>query len=126
MALVKTNAVLTAQADNLTGLIDASVPAAYMELQTAGGVEVATIVFGDPSFGGAVNGLATINATTPDGSATGNVSPITKFVVYNGAGVEQYRGTVTITAGGGDIEADSVVIGAGATVTLTSYTYQEA
>lgn len=126
MALVKTNAVLTSQADAITALIDVGSPNGTLEFQTAANDEVATINFGATSFGGAVNGLATANATVADSSATGNASPITKFVIKDGNGLEVYRGTATITSGGGDIELTAVIVGAGSTVTLTSYTYQEA
>ena len=126
MALVKTNAVLTSQADAITALIDVGVPNGTLEFRTAADAEVATINFAATSFGGAVNGLATAAATVADTSATGNASPVTKFVIFDGNSLEVYRGSATITAGGGDIELSAVVIGAGSTVTLTSYTYQEA
>ena len=90
---------------------------------TAGDVTVATLDLSATSFGAASGGTATANAISDDTNAAGNASPVTKFFMNDQDGNEVYRGSVTITSGGGDIELSAVVIGAGSTVIMTSYTY---
>lgn len=128
MAILKINSVLAAESNAITTLIDTGAGSnGTLEFQTAGDVEVATITLGTTSFGASTaGGLSTMNATTDDTSATGNASPVTKFIMKDQDGNEVYRGSATITSGGGDIELSAVVIGAGSTVSITSYTYQAA
>lgn len=90
--------------------------------QTSGNVEVATVTFSNPAFGAASNGVITANPITADTSATGGVTTNFKATDRNGNTV--LTGSVTASGGGGDIELSSTTIGAGDTVTVTSFTYE--
>lgn len=121
MALTHPASVRNSLADLVVDLIDAGAGAGTLEFQTSGDVEVATLTFADPAFGAASAGVATANAIVDDTNATGGT--IAKFVVEDSNSTEVFRGTVTATSGGGDIELSSVVISAGQTVSVSSLTY---
>lgn len=125
MSLVHIAAARNDLADAITALIDTGAGAnGTLEFLTAGDVVVATIDLSAASFGAAAAGIATIAATVDDTNAVGNASPVTKFFFKDQDDNEVYRGTATITSGGGDIELTSVIIGAGSTVSIgTNYTY---
>lgn len=123
MALVHVTAVRNTLADAIDTAVNTGAGTATIEFQTAGSVEVATINLGNPAFGAAASGTITLNATTDDTNATGNASPVTKFVLKDRDGAEVLTGSVTATSGGGDIELSAVIIGAGSTVSITSLTY---
>lgn len=124
MVLVHITAARNTLADAITTLIDTGAGTeGTLEFQTAASAEVATIDFSATSFGAASGGTATVNATVDDTNATGSASAVTKYIVKDQDGAEVYQGSATITSGGGDIELTAVIIGAGSTVTLTSYTY---
>lgn len=90
--------------------------------QTAGDVEVATLTFSATAFGAPAAGVITAAAITDDATATGGIT--TKFIIENGAAAAAgFAGSVTISAGGGDIELTSTTIGVGDTVSMTSLTY---
>lgn len=90
-------------------------------IMTSGDVEVATLTFSDPAFGGAATGTATANAISDDTNATGGTAAL--FSVRDKANAEIFRGTVTATGGGGDMQLSSVSIGASDTVQINSFTY---
>ena len=90
-------------------------------IMTSGDVEVATLVFLNPAFGAAGSGTSTANAITSDTSATGGTAAL--FKIQDRDNAEIFRGTVTATGGGGDIELSSVSIGASDTVAISSFTY---
>jgi hypothetical protein len=91
-------------------------------IMTSGDVTVATLSWtATPGFGAASGGTATMNAINDDTSAVGGTAALFKFVDRDN--VEIFRGTVTATSGGGDIELSSVTIGATDTVSMTSFTY---
>lgn len=88
--------------------------------QTAGDVEVATLLMnGTNAFGAAVAGVATANAIADDTSATGGVT--TKCVLNNRDGVTIIQGTVGTS--GTDIIISDTTIPVGATVQISSLTY---
>lgn len=123
MALTHVTAVRNGMADYVVDLIDvgATDPQGDLVFMTSGDVEVATLAMTNPAFGAAAAGTATAAAITDDSSATGGTVALFKIQDRNNA--EVFRGTVTATGGGGDIELTSVVIGAGSTVSMTSLTY---
>ena len=121
MALTHTTAVRNGLADYVVDLIDAGSGAGTLEFQTSGDVEVATLTFSDPAFGAADTGTATANAITSDTSATGGT--VAKFVILDSDDTEVFQGTVTATSGGGDIEMSTTTVGAGNTVSISSFTY---
>lgn len=123
MALTHTTAVRNTLADAAVDAIDAGTTDANGDLviMTSGDVEVATLAFSNPAFGAAASGTATASAITDDSSATGGTAA--KFKCQNRDNTEVWRGSVTATGGGGDIELSSVTIAATDTVSITSLTY---
>lgn len=87
---------------------------------TSGDVVVATLPLS--VVAGVVSGaVLTYNAITSDTNAVGGT--IAKFKIVERDNNEVYQGTVTVTAGGGDIELSSLVIAATDTVSISSLTY---
>ncbi|MBL4904297.1 MAG: hypothetical protein JKY62_16865 [Desulfocapsa sp.] len=88
---------------------------------TSGDSEVATLDLANPAFGAAASGIATAGTIVDDTTATGGTTAKCRLIDRD-AGII-IEGSVTLVAGGGDIELSSVVIGAGDTVSMTSLTY---
>jgi len=126
MAVTHHNDVKKAIADAVLGEIDEDTGAADLVLQTAGTVAVATLVFNDPAAPAAsTTGVLTFDntPTIEDTNATGNASPVTKFVIRSGTNVEKVYGSVGTATPTDDIALSSTTIGAGDTVQVTSLTY---
>jgi len=119
MAVTLETVARNAASDAVVDLLDGGT----IELQTSADVEVATLTLGTPAFGAASSGTATANAITEDSSATGGT--IAKAVFKTSGAAAVFTATVTATGGGGDIELSSLDIGAGDTVSLTSYTHTQ-
>lgn len=96
--------------------------AGYLEFQTGAQVEVATINFGNPAFGSASVGVITMSGQPlQDTNATGNAGDIDAFQIFASGAVLKITGTVTLVAGGGDIEMSSLSVAATDTVELTTF-----
>ena len=126
MALTHTTARRNAAVDSVVDAIDGGTTDATgdLVLMTSGDVEVATLPFSNPAFGNAgasVAGRADANAISDDTNATGGTAAL--FKVQDRDNAELFRGTVTGTGGGGDIELSTVVISGGSTVGISSLTY---
>lgn len=127
MAVTHVTAIRNAIADLVVDSLDAGSGAGYMEFQTSGDSEVATLAFSDPAFddagsaGGNADGVATANAITSDTSATGGTVAKAKF--FDSDDAQKMACSVTATGGGGDIEITSTSVGAGDTVSMSSLTY---
>jgi hypothetical protein len=123
MATTHSTAIRNSIADTVVDSIDGGTtnPEGRIEIQTAGAVEVATILASNPAFGAATGGVATANAFTDDTNATGGTAAQYEF--QNRDATASFFGSVTATGGGGDIELSSVAIGVGDTVSITSFTY---
>lgn len=123
MSLIHVVAARNALADALCNLLDAGVADANGDLvfMTAADVEVATLDLSNPAFGAAAAGVKTANAIADDPSATGGT--IAKFKFQDRDNGEVIQGSVTATAGGGDIELSSVVIAATDSVGVSSVSY---
>jgi hypothetical protein len=94
-----------------------------IEMQTAADAVVATLTFGTPAYGNAVDGVATANAiTADDDTAAGTV---TKAVLKNSADETIMTLTVSLPAGTGDIRLSSVTYNAGDTLGLSSLTHTQ-
>lgn len=116
--------VRNALADLVVDLIDQGTAnaAGQIEIQTSGDVEVASLPFSvPPAFGDAAAGVATANAITDDGNATGGTAA--KFEFQDRDVSTVLLGSVTATGGGGDLELSTVTIPANGTVQITSFTY---
>lgn len=118
MPTLSTNA-RNAAVDGITALLDLGT----IEFQTVTSQEVATLTYGNPAFAAATGGTATANSITPDTSATGGT--ISKAIVKTAGGVQVMQLTCTVTGGGGDVTMNSLVIGAGDTVEITSQTFTQ-
>jgi hypothetical protein len=122
MALTHTTAVRNVLADATVDAIDSGTTDTTGDLviMTSGDVEVATLSWSaTPAFGAASSGTATMNAINDDTSATGGTAALFKF--QDRDNTEVFRGTVATS--GGDINLSSLSIGAGDTVSMTSFTY---
>ena len=122
MALTLTTTMRDAIADAVDATINGGGGAGYLEFQTSGDVEVATITFSATAFGASSTGVITLaGVPLSDTNATGGT--MAKFRIYdNGApGTELIAGTVSTS--GADINfAGGLTVGASDTVTLTSFT----
>jgi hypothetical protein len=123
MALTHSTARRNALADSVVDAVDVGTTNATGRLvfMTSGDVEVATLNLSNPAAGAASSGTATYSAITSDTSATGGT--VARFKIINRDETEIYRGSVTATGGGGDIELSSLVISASDTVSVSSLTY---
>ncbi len=122
MALTLATTMRDAIADVVDATINGGGGAGYLEFQTSGDVEVATVTFDATAFGASSSGTITMaSAPKSDTNATGGT--MAKFKIYdNGApGTLLITGTVSTT--GADINfAGGLAVGAGDTVELTSFT----
>ncbi len=117
MALTLATTMRNAIADAADTLIGTT---ATLEFQTSGDVEVATLTLGNPAFGDAATGVITLSGTPlSDTTATGGT--MAKFKIKSGGTTDQITGTVGTS--GQDINfPGGLTVGAGDTVTLTSFT----
>lgn len=124
MALIHVTAVRNTLADAIATAIDAGTtnPQGDLVFMTSGDVEVATLPLSNPACAAAAAGIITYNAITSDTTATGGT--VALFKIQDRDAGEVYRGDVTATGGGGDIELSSLAIGAGDTVSMSSLTYE--
>ena len=119
MGLTLENAVRTAMCDAAVDLLDVGAGTAQMKLTTAGDAVLSEHNLANPACGGAVNGVATLNAVADDldANATGDAA---KCKWYDRNAALLWTGTVTATAGGGDVELNSVTITIHVKVSITA------
>lgn len=115
MTLSLTTSARNAAADAIVALANGGT----LELQTSGGVEVATLTLGSPAFGAAVAGVATANAITRDNAATGGTA--TQFVVKSSGGAALFSGSVGTT--GTDMLLSSNVFAVNDAAEISSFTF---
>lgn len=117
MALTLATTMRNAIADAVDTLVGTT---ATIEFQTSGDVEIATLTLGNPAFGAAASGVITLSGTPlSDTNATGGT--MAKFKIKSGGTTDQITGTVGTS--GQDINfPGGLTVGAGDTVTLTSFT----
>jgi hypothetical protein len=89
---------------------------------TLGGSAIATLTFGSPAFGDAVDGIATAEDITPDTDC--NPGTVTKFQVKTSGSAVVFQGDVSTTGNGGDIILSSTGIGEDDTLSISSLTYE--
>jgi len=126
MALTHVTAIRNQLADLVVNAIDDGTMAGNGEIQigtAAFGAILATIEFQNPAFGNAAGGTATMSgAPLEDSNATGGgVAAV--FRTRDRDDVEVFQGTVTLVAGGGDMELSSTTINNGDAVRINSFTY---
>ncbi len=108
--------------DDLANQIDDSVNTgggtATLVFETSADAEVATIDLQNPAFGAAATGVITLQGTPlEDTSATAGT--VAQFSIFDRAVAKVLEGVVLVA--GGDINMTSLVVGAGDTVELTSF-----
>tara|TARA_R110000851_G_scaffold174949_1_gene321154 strand:+ start:5757 stop:6128 length:372 start_codon:yes stop_codon:yes gene_type:complete len=102
----------------IVDLVDAGAGAGTLVFETSGDVEVATLTFSDPAFGGSASGVATASAITSDSSATGGT--VAQASIFDSNALKVLEATVSTAAA--DINLSSLTIGAGDTVSISSLT----
>lgn len=115
MALTHTTAVRNGLADYVVDQLNSG----NLVIMTSADSEVATLPLSATAFGAAASGTATANSITDDSSATGGTAAL--FKMETSGATEIFRGTVSTA--GADLNLSSVTIGAGDTVSVTSFTY---
>lgn len=124
MAVTHSTAARNAACDAVVDLLDLGSGAAqgFLEFQTSGGTEVATLDLSNPAFGAAASGIATANAIASDTNATGGTTTKAELQDRDGTAVI----LCSVGTSGADINLSSVVIGNGDTVAVTSLSYAAA
>jgi len=120
MGITLTTAARNALANALVDLCDAGSSEAngHLVILSAGDVEVAKLPLSNPAFGNSATGVATAEAITSDTSAAGGTAA--KHVFQDRDDTEVWQGNVQTS--GGDLNISSLTIGAGFTVSCSSYT----
>jgi hypothetical protein len=120
MAVTLTAGARNAACDAVVDLIDVGSADANGDLviMTSGDAEVATLACSNPAFGAAATGVATADTISDDTNATGGTAALFKF--QNRDNAEVFRGSVGTS--GEDLNLSSVTIGAGDTVSVSSFT----
>lgn len=111
-------ATRNAACDAIVDLIDGGTGAGTLQFETSGDVEVATLTFSDPAFGGASNGTATASSITSDTNATGGT--VAQASIYDSDSTKIME--LTVGTSGNDINLSSLSVGAGDTVSVSSLT----
>lgn len=123
MAITLATAARNAACDGIVDLVDGGTGAGSLEIKSAastvaGTNEVATLAFSNPAFGAASSGTATANAISDDTSATGGTA--SDYTVFDGDSAAIWQGSVGTS--GADLNLSSTTIGAGDTVSVSSFT----
>lgn len=95
--------------------------AGSIKLRTGADAIISTNPYSATAYAAAVNRVATANAITDDTNAVGGLAAIATN--EDGNNLEVFRGTVTGTGGGGDVEISNTTVNAGDTVQFTAATY---
>lgn len=122
MALTLPTVTRNAIADAVDDLVNGGGGAGFLEFQTSGDVEVATITFDATAFGAASSGTITMaSAPKSDTSATGGT--MAKFVIRDNGSPSVLILSGSVGTSGQDINfAGGLTVGVGDTVELTSFT----
>jgi hypothetical protein len=119
VAITLTTRAKNAALDGIVDEIDSGGSGNLLILDAAGN-ELATLPLTNPAFGAASDGSVTANSITTD--TTVNAGTATQFKVFTSGGSEVFRGTVTVTSGGGDLTLTNVNLFAGDTLAVSSFT----
>jgi len=124
MALTHSTATRNSLCSAVSSAVDAGTTnsGGQFIFRTSAEAAVATVQLQNPAFGTPASGAMSINGTPlQDTNAAGGT--VDHFTVEDRDNTEVFRGTATVTGGGGDIEMSSLTISAGDTVELSSFTY---
>ena len=127
MGLTLTTAARNAACNGVVDLIDTGTGTAKVQISSTiddyvGAELLAEINLPNPSFSASATGVSTLQGTPLSDTTANNTGTAAFFQIIDRDGTQVFKGTVTATAGGGDIELDSTSIVAGGTVTITSGT----
>ncbi len=119
MSLTLQNAARSAMCNALVDLLDAGSGTGQMTICESDNTVLSEHALNNPAFGAASNGVTTANTIGADTSAnaTGTAA---KCRWYDRDAALVFEGTVTVTAGGGDIELNSLAISSGVQVTINA------
>lgn len=126
MALTLSVAARNAACDAVVDLIDVGATDATGDLtinaDSAGapGTVLATVNLQNPAFGNAASGTATAAGLPLSGTVTTS-GTAAWFVVRDRDNTEVFRGTVTATGGGGDMEISNTALTANETVQVNTF-----
>ena len=123
MSLVHTTAVRNTLADAIDTAVNQGSAAGNFIVQDSGDVVLAEITLQDPAFGASSSGTITLAGTPLEDSSADASGTAAKFRFRDSDDTEIFRGTITATGGGGDVEIDNTSIAVGQIVRLTSFTY---
>lgn len=116
--MILETAVRNAACNAIVDALDAGAAAGYIQFETSGDVEVATLPMSDPAFGNAAAGVATAATITSDTSATGGTAAQASF--YDDNDLKCFE--MTVGTSGTEIIISSTAIGVGDTVSMSSLT----
>ena len=123
MALTHSTAIRNLAADTKIDQLDTGTgnPNGQLVYMTSADATVVTAELSNPAAPAAANGVKTFSAIADTGNGTGTIA---LYKMVDRDAVENHRGTVTATGGGGDIELTSVTL-SNEPVRTTSYVYTE-
>lgn len=122
MAITHTLATRNRLAEQVATDVDAGPAPGQLVIMTAADAEVATLTLSDPAYEAASGGTIVASPITSDTDTTGGIPAL--FKVVDSIGNEVYRGDVTATGGGGDLELSSLnEIGNGDTLSISYLAY---
>ena len=124
MTLTHVTSVRNTLADAVVDISDtgSSNSTGKIRIQTSGDATLVDIDLANPAFGAAASGTATALGVPHEGTA-GATGTAAKFRVLDRDDGEIFQGTVTVSAGGGDMELSSVSITTSDVVRINSFTY---
>ena len=120
MSISKTVSARNAACNGIVDLIDVNGPGSLKIYDTISGppAVLASFTFQNPAFGSASDGTAAANPIT--NTAVSSDGTATQFRVYDGNTSEIFRGVVTASGGGGDMEFNSVIFNTGTPLAISN------
>lgn len=120
MAIVLETPTRTALADALGGLIDTGTTetGGKLVIETSADAEISLHRFSNPFDGGASSGVITMS-DAPKDDTSASAGTAAQFSIYDRDDTKILEGVVAVT--GEDLDLSSLAVGAGDTVSLTSF-----
>jgi hypothetical protein len=124
MTLTHVTAIRNTLADAVVDAVDVGTTdvGGDILIQDGAGVTLVAIPLANPAFGDAANGTASVSGVPVEGTAVA-AGTAARFLLRNRNNAEVLRGTVTVTAGGGDMQLSSVSIAINDVIRLNTITY---
>lgn len=124
MAITHPTTVRNSLADLVVDLLDAGAGPGKVRVFAGGtgGTLLCQITLADPAFGAAASAVATAAGLPKEGTAT-VAGTANAFTVVDSVDVIAFQGTITATAGGGDMELTSTTIAINDVIRINTFTY---